>query len=159
MFVKKVLKIVLVLSLIVSLFSCGSKVNGQLANNNLPIPGSTQGTVLTNIVNNDNAKLASDKQQTYDEINKKYKDLHLKYSKHREDFSSDVVFANFRNVKVGNIKEGVLYRGASSIDNSYGRAKYVDKLISEVGVKFDVDLTDDDKKKTFFKKRFCFKLF
>ena len=155
MFVKKVLKIVLVLSLIVSLFSCGSKVNGQLANNNLPIPGSTQGTVLTNIVNNDNAKLASDKQQTYDEINKKYKDLHLKYSKHREDFSSDVVFANFRNVKVGNIKEGVLYRGASSIDNSYGRAKYVDKLISEVGVKFDVDLTYDDKKKHFSKKDFA----
>ena len=71
------------------------------------------------------------------------RDLH--YKDDRSQFPSDEVFANFRNVKVGNIKDGILYRGASSIDNSMGRAKYVDKLISEVGVNFDVDLTEEFK--------------
>ena len=109
------------------------------------------------MLSSESAPLASDKLYTYDEINKKYRALKLKYSKNREDFSSDVVFANFRNVKVGNIKEGILYRGASPIDNSMGRAKYADKLIAEAGIKFDVDLSDDDKKikKNFSKKDFA----
>ena len=95
--------------------------------------------------------------QTNDEINRKFKALNLKYSENREDFASDEVFANFRNVKVGNIKEGILYRGASPIDNRHGRAKYADKLIEKVGIKFDVDMTDDDKKikKHFSKKDFA----
>ena len=152
---KRIFIVILVLLLSTSLFSCISVVKelGE-KNESVVATSESQEVVLTSNASDQPAKLASDKLQTYDEINRKYKALHLKYSKHREDFSSDVVFANFRNVKLGNIKEGILYRGASSIDNSYGRAKYVDKLISEVGVKFDVDLTDnDDKIKRHFAKK------
>ena len=144
---KKFVKVFLVILLTFSLFSCVSVVKVQdEKSESIVATSESQEVVLTSNENGQAAKLASDKLQTYDEINKKYKALHLKYSKHREDFPSDVVFANFRKVTVGRIKDGILYRGASSIDNSYGRAKYVDKLISEVGVKFDVDLTDNDDK-------------
>ncbi len=155
---KRIFKVILIMLLTFSLFSCVSIVKVQKEKNESVIETSeSQEVVLTNNENGQPAKLASDKLQTYDEINKKYKALHLKYSRNREDFSSDIVFANFRNVKLGNIKEGILYRGASSIDNSYGRAKYVDKLIAEAGVKFDVDLTDNDEKikKHFAKKDFA----
>ena len=82
---------------------------------------------------------------SYDEINKIYKSLKLRYSKNREDYDSDIIFANFRNVKVGNIKDRILYRGASPINNSYGRAKYVDKLLKEHNIKYDINLSDNDK--------------
>ena len=145
---KRHFKVLPILLLIVSLFSCNT-TKGQVANNNVPTTENGEATTLTQektfqVVEVNSNQLASDKQYTYDEINKKYKALKLKYSKNREDYPSDEVFANFRNVKVGNIKEGILYRGASPIDNSMGRAKYVCKLIEEVGVKFDVNLTDND---------------
>ena len=79
----------------------------------------------------------------------KYKDtqdlLNIKYTDNREDYSSDEVFANFRNVKTGNLKENILYRGASPIDNHHNRAKYANDLIESVGIKYDVDLSDDEK--------------
>ena len=49
-------------------------------------------------------------------------------------------------MKVGRIKENILYRGASPIDNSYNRAKYADALIKNVNIKYDVDLSDNNKK-------------
>lgn len=145
---KRLFKVIPILLLIVSLISCDT-TKEHVANNNVP---ATENGVATTFTQEENSQisemsseqLASDKKYTYDEINKKYKALKLKYSKNREDYPSDEVFANFRNVKVGNIKEGILYRGASPIDNFMGRAKYVDKLISDVGVNFDVDLTDND---------------
>lgn len=119
---KRILKGILSLLLIISLFSCGSIVKVQEEKNKDSLVASgKQEVILTNNEEKQAPKLASDKQYTYDEINKKYKALHLKYSKNRKDFVSDEVFANFRNVKVGSIKEGILYRGASFIDNSYGR--------------------------------------
>lgn len=155
---KKFLKVTSCIVFISILFSCGSIANKQSASSDNPsIVLNNQQTVVLNAESSESTPLASDKLQTYDEINRKYKALKLKYSKNREDFSSDEVFANFRNVKVGNIKEGILYRGASPIDNSMGRAKYVDKLIESVGVKFDVDLSDNDDKvrRQFTKKDFA----
>ena len=155
---KKFLKVTSCILLISILFSCGSVANKQNTSNiNPSIVANNQQTVALSAENSESAPQASDKLYTYDEINKKYRALKLKYSKKREDFSSDEVFANFRNVKVGNIKEGILYRGASPIDNSMGRAKYADKLIESVGVKFDIDLNDNDDKikKHFSKKDFA----
>ena len=56
-----------------------------------------------------------------------------------------MAFTNFRNVKVGSIKENMLYRGASPIDNLNLRAKYADKLIAENGIQFDVNLSDSER--------------
>ena len=67
-----------------------------------------------------------------------------KYTSDRNDYTSDEIFCNFRNVVVGNLKRNILYRGASPIDNLHGRAKYVDKLIKDVGITYDIDLSDSD---------------
>lgn len=71
--------------------------------------------------------------------------LNIKYTNNREDYVSDEVFANFRNVKLGNIKENILYRGASPIDNGHKRASYANDLMQKANVKYDVDLSDTEK--------------
>ena len=68
--------------------------------------------------------------------------LSITYSDDRTKYDSDEEFANFREVKVGNIKPGMLYRGASPIDNSRKRAEIVDKLLEKYKIGFDVDLSD-----------------
>ena len=70
--------------------------------------------------------------------------LNIRYTDERDDYSSDEVFANFRNVKTGNIKDNILYRGASPIDNHHKRAKYVNDLIKKVEIKYDIDLSDTE---------------
>ncbi len=72
------------------------------------------------------------------------RDIH--YYDERERYPSDAVFANFRNIFPGNIKEGVLYRSASPCDNQHNRAPYVDALIKEAGVNCILNLSDNDAK-------------
>lgn len=62
----------------------------------------------------------------------------------RADYSSDEVFANFRNVTMSNIAKGVLYRSSSPINNEIGRASYTDKLIKEAKIKTVVNLADSN---------------
>ena len=157
---KRAFKNISIILLVLFCVSCSANSKSQIANINKT--SSIDGTQeLGSITVESPLQLASDKLQSYDEIDKKYKSLKLKYSKNREDYLSDEVFANFRNVKVGNIKEGILYRGASPIDNSMGRAKYANKLIEKANIKYDIDLTDDEKKKKkhFSKKDFASEYF
>ncbi|MBR2262927.1 MAG: hypothetical protein IJ917_01050, partial [Firmicutes bacterium] len=72
------------------------------------------------------------------------RDIH--YSDDRTKFESDVEFANFRNVAVGQIRAGVLYRAASPCDDQHNRAPYVDALIKEAGVQYIVNLADTEVK-------------
>lgn len=73
-------------------------------------------------------------------------DIH--YRDDRETYPSDEVFANFRSVRVGNLKENVLYRSASPCDNQHNRAPYVDALIKAAGVNCIIDLADNESKVT-----------
>ena len=68
----------------------------------------------------------------------------LSYTNRREDYESDEVFANFREVTAGDIKPGRLYRSASPCDNSHGRAAYADALASRSNVEYILDLADND---------------
>lgn len=72
------------------------------------------------------------------------RDIH--YEDDRTLFASDEVFANFRSVRVGQLKENILYRSASPCDNQHNRAPYVDGLIEQAGVRFIVNLSDTDEK-------------
>ena len=72
------------------------------------------------------------------------RDIH--YQDDRSKFPTDAVFANFRNIKAGNIKEGRIYRSASPCDNQHQRAPYVDELIAIAGVRYIVDLADTNEK-------------
>ena len=80
---------------------------------------------------------------TYRDI-QEARDIH--YWDERERYPSDEVFANFRNMTVGDLRKGVIYRSASPCDNQHNRASYVDKLISAAGVNCILDLADNDAK-------------
>ena len=64
------------------------------------------------------------------------------YSLLREEYDSDEEFSNFRALKGGNLKDNLLYRGASPVDNSRKRASTTDTLLKSKGVKAIVDLAD-----------------
>ena len=68
----------------------------------------------------------------------------LAYSNNREDYSSDEVFANFREITAGNIKPGKLYRSASPFNSIYNRAPYVNALAEQAGIKGILDLADTE---------------
>src|SRR6056297_942966 len=61
----------------------------------------------------------------------------------REDYSSDAIFANFREVTMGQIGENKLYRSCHpSLDDP--RAPYANLLVKEVGIKTVINLSDSD---------------
>ena len=60
----------------------------------------------------------------------------------RNDYSSDAVFANFREIKGGNLGSGALYRSSSPVNNEIGRAKYADKLAEESKINTVMNLAD-----------------
>ncbi|MCR5067165.1 MAG: tyrosine-protein phosphatase [Erysipelotrichaceae bacterium] len=70
----------------------------------------------------------------------------ISYSDDRNEYPSDIVFANFRNFAMGSIKEGRLYRSASPCDNQHNRATYVDALMKEYGVNAILNLSDNKDK-------------
>ena len=80
----------------------------------------------------------------------KYKDIqdtmNIQYKDVRSEYDSDVEFANYRNITVGNIKANKIYRSASPCDNKHNRAHYVDTLISEAKVKYIMNLADTKEK-------------
>lgn len=76
----------------------------------------------------------------------KYKDveetLSISYSDDINEYTSVEEFANFREMTAGNIKPGILYRGASPIDNQRKRASTVSALLESHGIQYDIDLSD-----------------
>lgn len=68
--------------------------------------------------------------------------LSISYSDDITKYTSEEQFANFREIKVGRMKEGLIYRGASPIDNRRKRASTVDKLLRENKIQYVVDLAD-----------------
>lgn len=72
--------------------------------------------------------------------------LSMVYSTSRDDFGTDEEFANFRPLSGGKLKKDRFYRGASPVDNRYGRASTVDRLMRDAGVTFVLDLADTREK-------------
>jgi hypothetical protein len=66
----------------------------------------------------------------------------LKYTTSREDYASDEIYANFREVKVGKIGDGKLYRSCSPINNEHNRAAYANNLAAQAGIKSVLNLAD-----------------
>ena len=91
----------------------------------------------------DTASVSFDAQGLYADI-QDARDIH--YTDERGDYGSDEVFANFRAVTAGGIQEGRFYRSASPCDNQHNRAPYVDALMREAGVRFILNLSDNEEK-------------
>lgn len=62
----------------------------------------------------------------------------------RADYASDLVFANFRNIAMGEIGSNVLYRSSSPINNEIGRASYADSFASMTLVQCVMNLADNN---------------
>ena len=82
----------------------------------------------------------------------KYMDIQelydLMYSDYRKDFDSDQIFANFREIKGGNIRAGMFYRSVSPCDNQHNRAAYANRFAEEYGIGFVMNLSDNETKYT-----------
>ena len=72
------------------------------------------------------------------------RDIH--YTDERSDYDSDEIFANFRTVSAGAMKENVVFRAASPCDNQHNRATYVDALIKKARVRCIINLADNEEK-------------
>ena len=70
----------------------------------------------------------------------------IRYEDERDLYESDEVFANFRAVEAGAIKENILYRSASPCDNQHNRAAFADALMEKAGVRFVLDTADTPEK-------------
>lgn len=68
----------------------------------------------------------------------------LKYSNDINDYKDVETFTNFREVTVGNIKEGKLYRGASPILSKYERTSYAHDLFKNAQIKSVLNLSDSN---------------
>ncbi|SHE89868.1 S-adenosyl-l-methionine hydroxide adenosyltransferase [Thermoanaerobacter uzonensis DSM 18761] len=80
----------------------------------------------------------------------------LTRTNNRADYSSDEVFANFRNIAVGNIAKGILYRSSSPINNVLGRAPYACKLMKEANINTVINLSDSPQEiNTYLAKNLC----
>lgn len=98
---------------------------------------------LAGLTEDDRATITLAEQGKYRDI-QEARDIH--FTDERSDYGSDAVFANFRAVQAGDIREGVLYRSASPCDDQHNRATYADALIRGSGVNFILDLCDNDEK-------------
>ena len=80
----------------------------------------------------------------------KYRDIQdardIHYSDERAKYDSDVIFANFRPMNLGRLKEDFFFRSASPCDNQHKRAPYVDALMQENGINAILNLSDNEKK-------------
>jgi hypothetical protein len=56
------------------------------------------------------------------------------------------MFANFREVVGGNIKPAMFYRSASPCDNQHKRAAYANRFAAEYGIRFVLNLSDNETK-------------
>ncbi len=68
----------------------------------------------------------------------------LTYINNREDYDSDAIFANFREVRTSGIGEGKLYRSASPVNNKFGRAAVTNRLMEEAGIRAVMNMADTD---------------
>ncbi|MGN0364098.1 MAG: tyrosine-protein phosphatase [Bilifractor sp.] len=68
----------------------------------------------------------------------------MQYTNDRKDYDSDEVFANFRTFAAGDMKQNLFYRSASPIDNEYNRAEYASSLGEQAGIRFVLNLSDNN---------------
>ncbi len=68
--------------------------------------------------------------------------LRLYATDSRKDYDSDVIFANFREVKGGRLGSGALYRSSIPSSSTRPRAPFADALMREAGIKTVLNLAN-----------------
>ena len=75
---------------------------------------------------------------------KEYRARNLERSNKREDYSelTDAEFANFRAIRASGIKENLIYRSGSPLQDDLGRNTYVMAAMEEAGIRSVINLQD-----------------
>lgn len=60
----------------------------------------------------------------------------------RADYDSDQIFANFRNIAVGDLGKSALFRSSSPINNALNRAAYADDFVEANGIQTVMNLAN-----------------
>ncbi|HBJ76423.1 MAG TPA: hypothetical protein DDY68_00740, partial [Porphyromonadaceae bacterium] len=70
------------------------------------------------------------------------------YTIKREHYSSDEVFANFREVRTKGIGKGILYRSSNPLNSGKNKNRYIyaDRLAEKAGIATEINLSDTDEK-------------
>ncbi len=95
------------------------------------------------LTNDDTAEITLHQAGKYLDVQNAMK---IQYEDDRALYESDDVFANFRSINTGRLKEDILYRSASPCDNKRGRARYSDALMQKAGIDTILDLADSAEK-------------
>lgn len=66
----------------------------------------------------------------------------LSRSNERADYASDEIFANFREVTLGNMAPGMYYRSSSPVNNDLNRAAYADEFMALAQIETVINLAD-----------------
>ena len=64
------------------------------------------------------------------------------YPLERSAYTTDEQFSNFRALSGGSLKQNLIYRGASPVDDSRNRAKITDDLLAKNNINCIIDLAD-----------------
>jgi protein tyrosine/serine phosphatase len=74
----------------------------------------------------------------------------LQRTDQRADYASDAVFANFREIKNGNIAGGILYRGSHPTKTEWPRAPYASALMENAGIATVINMSDTGEELTMY---------
>ncbi|MBR1454593.1 MAG: tyrosine-protein phosphatase [Lachnospiraceae bacterium] len=77
-----------------------------------------------------------------------YKIYDLRRTDNREDYAdlSDEDYCNFRPIKIRAMKDNLIFRGSSPINNFMKRAKYADDALKKYGIKTIINLSDSEER-------------
>ena len=98
---------------------------------------------LGHLTENDTVTISLNKKDGFKDYQEAFS---IKYSNDRGSFAGDEIFANYRNIALGNIKPDRLYRAASACDNTAKRAPYVSDLMSKDKIDYVFDLSNTKEK-------------
>ncbi len=87
----------------------------------------------------DTAKITLKEKGAYADIQKT---MDLTCSSDRKDYDSEEEFANFYEIKGGNLKEGLFYRSASPVNNEINRASLAEDLLVKSGIRHVINVSD-----------------
>lgn len=70
----------------------------------------------------------------------------LEYSDNKDDFKTDEMYSNFRELVGGNIKHKYFFRSTSPCDNLHKRASCADSLVRSSGINLVLNLSNSESK-------------
>lgn len=96
---------------------------------------------IAGLAEGDTAKVTLSKSGDYAGVQNAFS---ASFTNERRDYFSDASFANYRELSAGRLKHRVVFRSSSAFDDELNRAGYVNSLMRLSGIKYVLNLSDND---------------